>query len=431
MANRVAFTDLLSDIVDNRGRTCPTAPSGTPLIATNRVRNDLLYPALEKLRYVDDATYDTWFRGHPQPGDIIFVCKGTPGRVCLAPDPVGFCIAQDMVAVRPDPEKVYPKFLFALLRSRDVQAQIENMHVGSLIPHFKKGDFDKLLLDIPDAPVQKQIGDLYFALSSKIDLNRRMNETLEAMARALFKSWFVDFGPVRANAEGRAPSGMDADTAKLFPNELVDSELGPIPKGWTVGSVYELCEVDYGAPYSSKRFVEGGPGRPVIRIRDLASQNPSVRTDEVHARDVAIGPGDIVVGMDGEFRVHVWAGEAAVLNQRLCRVRPKVQRDGTFVRLDIEPPLAFVERTEVATTVIHLGKSDIDQFVVVLPERRVLDAFAHLVGPLEARQLTLAKEGRTLGRLRDELLPRLLSGELPITEAAGLSKMEALAEASG
>jgi type I restriction enzyme S subunit len=198
MRNRVPFTEVLAAIVDNRGRTCPTSEDGTPLIATNCVRNDLLYPAFENVRYVSDETYRTWFRGHPQPGDILFVCKGSPGRVCLAPDPVGFCIAQDMVAVRADSNKIYPRFLFAQLRSRAVQEQIANMHVGTMIPHFKKGDFDKLLLELPDENTQRFIGDVYFELSAKIDLNRRMNQTLEAIAQALFRSWFVDFDPVRA-----------------------------------------------------------------------------------------------------------------------------------------------------------------------------------------------------------------------------------------
>src|SRR5690242_266243 len=112
------FTELLTDIVDNRGRTCPTTESGFPLIATNCIKPDRLYPVFEKVRYVSQETYDSWFRAHPRPNDIIFVCKGSPGRVALTPDPVPFCIAQDMVAVRPDPEKIYPRYLFAVLRWR-------------------------------------------------------------------------------------------------------------------------------------------------------------------------------------------------------------------------------------------------------------------------------------------------------------------------
>jgi type I restriction enzyme, S subunit len=145
----IPFTHLLSNIVDNRGKTCPTSLTGIPLIATNCIHNNNLYPTYEKVRYVSQETYKIWFRGHPKPGDLIFVTKGTPGRVCVAPNPVDFCIAQDMLAIRADDTKIYPRFLFAALRSIMVQREIENMHVGTLIPHFKKGDFDKLHIPVP------------------------------------------------------------------------------------------------------------------------------------------------------------------------------------------------------------------------------------------------------------------------------------------
>ena len=118
--NRVPLTELLSFIVDNRGKTVPTAPSGHKLIATNCVTNNTLFPVYEKIRYLSEETYQTWFRAHPIPGDILFVNKGTPGRVCLVPDPVDFCIAQDMIALRADESKIYPKYLFAVLRSREM-----------------------------------------------------------------------------------------------------------------------------------------------------------------------------------------------------------------------------------------------------------------------------------------------------------------------
>ena len=111
---KVPITELLSFIVDNRGKTVPTADDGWKLIATNCVTNNTLFPVYEKVRYLTQETYETWFRAHPMPGDILFVNKGTPGRVCLVPDPVDFCIAQDMIALRADDEKIYNKLLFIL-----------------------------------------------------------------------------------------------------------------------------------------------------------------------------------------------------------------------------------------------------------------------------------------------------------------------------
>ena len=175
---KVPITELLSFIVDNRGKTVPTADDGWKLIATNCVTNNTLFPVYEKVRYLTQETYETWFRAHPMPGDILFVNKGTPGRVCLVPDPVDFCIAQDMIALRADDEKIYNKYLFAVLRSREIQQQIYNTNVGDVIPHFKKQFMDQLLIPVPDRRIQEIIGNLYYELSYKTELNKKINNNL-------------------------------------------------------------------------------------------------------------------------------------------------------------------------------------------------------------------------------------------------------------
>ncbi|KUO71911.1 MAG: hypothetical protein APF81_07630 [Desulfosporosinus sp. BRH_c37] len=209
------LTEVLAFIVDNRGKTVPTTETGISLIATNCIKKNELYPVFEKVRYISEDTYHNWFRAHPIPGDIIFVNKGAPGRACLVPNPVGFCIAQDMMAFRVNDKIINNKYLFAVLRSTKFQTQIEQFQVGTLIPHFKKGDLDKLLIPIPSKEIQKFIGETYYALCNKIELNNHINKTLEEMAQAIFKAWFVDFEPFQdGEFEGR--------------------ELGDIPKGWKI-----------------------------------------------------------------------------------------------------------------------------------------------------------------------------------------------------
>lgn len=413
----VPFSSLLMEIVDNRGKSCPFTTAGTPLIATNCIKNDNLFPTYETTKFVDTETYAQWFRGHPIPGDLIFVTKGSPGRVCIAPDPVDFCIAQDMVALRVNETKVYPRFLFALLRTRSVQEQIEQLHVGTMIPHFKKGDFDKLLLRLPSRKSQEFIGDLYFDLSFKIELNRQRNRTLEAMARALFQSWFVDFDPVKAKAAGKQPPGLKPEIAALFPDSFEESELGRVPKGWKIQSVYEIADVIYGAPFSSKQFNTIGKGIPLIRIRDLSDETPAVWTEEQHPKGYLVQPGDILVGMDGEFRTFLWGGEVCWLNQRVCAFRPKSNWSPVFLRNSISPLLAFVEATETATTVIHLGKNDIDRFKLVLPSLEIHQAFRKLSQAAYDQIVTLKQQNKTLSKMRDTLLPKLISGELRIPDA--------------
>lgn len=175
--------DILSFIVDNRGKTVPTDVNGNHiLIATNCIRNENLYPSYDKVRLIGENTYKNWFRAHPKPGDIIFVNKGTPGRVCMVPDPVDFCIAQDMIALRVKREIIYNKYLLAVLRSKKIQNQIAATTVGDVIPHFKKQQLREIKIPVPPMKIQKIIGDYYFAFCKKELINNKINRNLGLVA---------------------------------------------------------------------------------------------------------------------------------------------------------------------------------------------------------------------------------------------------------
>ena len=239
------------------------------------------------------------------------------------------------------------------------------------------------------------------------------------MARALFKSWFVDFEPVRAKMEGRwrkgeSLPGMPAELYELFPDGMVDSELGEIPAGWGVRALGEFATVIYGAPFSSKRFNDSVIGLPLIRIRDLTTHNPSVFTDERHPKGHLINPADIVAGMDGEFRVHIWQGSQAWLNQRVCHFEPLPGISKVFLLEALSKPLADFEREIVGTTVIHLGKRDIDSIKLISSSVDILDAFAKITDDIYERVVANASQSLTLSALRDTLLPKLILGEVRV-----------------
>jgi len=414
----VPFSELLSTVVDNRGRTCPTAERGMPLIATNCIRNELLYPTYEKARFVSPDTYSTWFRAHPKPGDILFVNKATPGRVCLVPDPVNFCIAQDMVALRADTAKVYPRFLFAVLRSPIVQERIGAMHVGTLIPHFKKGDFDKLLIPVPDRAAQEFIGDIYYALSAKADLNRRMNETQEAMARALFKSYFVDFDPVRAKAEGRE-LGMPRPIADLFPDRLEDSVQGDIPAGWTIRGLDEIARFLNGLALQKYPPTEGR-SLPVIKIAQLRAGN-ATRADAASADlppDYIVEDGDVLFSWSGSLECVVWAGGRGALNQHLFKVT-STEFPNWFYYFWIHQHLEGFRHVAAgkATTMGHIQRHHLSDAKIVLPPAELLTAIDGLMASLVEGTWRRGVQSRTLADVRDALLPKLISGELRVPQA--------------
>ena len=458
------FTELLLAIIDNRGRTCPVGSAGIPLIATNCVRNDTLYPSYETTRFVDEDTYRNWFRGHPKPGDILFVCKGSPRRTNLVPSPVDFCIAQDMVAVRADPEKVYPKYLFAILRSSIVQRQIDNMHVGTLIPHFKKGDFDKLLIPLMDQKDQAQIGELYFSMSRKIDLNRRINQTLEAMAQAIFKSWFVDFDPVKAKItakqEGRDPlraamsaiSGKpDAEldalqpeqyeqlaaTAALFPDEMDQSKLGEIPKGWSYKTLAQLTDkIGSGSTPRGGKEVYLNEGVALIRSQNVYDslfvwEGLACISDEsaTQLKGVTVQVDDVLLNITGAsiLRTCVVAPDVlpARVNQHVAIIRAKPGVPPRFIHMHLLQPdiKNYLLGLNAGASREAITKAHIESLVLLTPDPELLAAFQTTTDPLFRQVQRLAQQMRVLGELRDSLLPKLLSGELSVSDI--LAKAEA------
>jgi type I restriction enzyme S subunit len=425
----VPFSELLSAVVDNRGRSCPTVPAGIPLIATNCIRNELLFPTYENARFVSQHTYSTWFRGHPIPGDILFVNKATPGRVCLVPDPVDFCIAQDMVAVRAEPGKVYPKYLFAALRSQLVQDRIGAMHVGTLIPHFKKGDFDKLMIPVPDRKAQESIGDTYYELSAKIDLNRRMNETLEAIAQVLFKSWFVDFDPVRAKAEGRDPS-LPPRFADLFPDSFWDSELGEIPKPWRAvplgdASVFPLVSPGVQLPegtqvkYIATGDVQGGviSGEVTGFLGELPSR-----------ANMQPGDGRIWFARMKDSPKHLWTMDEdqswwarRILSTGFAGIQARPRQLEPLLYGFISSPVFDEMKNGLATgtTMQALNNKTLGTVQVVVPDPPVIELFDRLVRPIYRRVWGNVFESGTLATLRDSLLRELLAGRVRATGGIG------------
>ena len=190
---------------------------------------------------------------------------------------------------------------------------------------------------------------------------------------------------------------------------------GSKPLDWKKADIYSISNIIYGAPFSSKLFNTDGFGKPIIRIRDLKEQTFVTYTTEVHTKGHLIKPGDIVVGMDGEFRPYIWGNTEAWLNQRVSIFENKNPNDKAFVLFTIRPLLNIIEQTQVATTVIHIGKKDYDSFEITLPDRQTLDRFGKITTPMICQIVNNCLENKKLATLRDMLLPKLMSGEIDVS----------------
>ncbi|AXE39696.1 restriction endonuclease subunit S [Acidipropionibacterium virtanenii] len=370
------LADLQDAIIDNRGRTCPTAESGTPLIATNCIKEDSEYPVFEKIRYVDEHTMRTWFRGHPKPNDIIFVCKGSPGRCALAPQPVGFAIAQDMVALRPDPTQVYWRYLYYVLKLPSTRSSIESLFVGTLIPHFKKGDFNKLQLRIhTDLPEQQAIAEVLGALDDKIAANRKLVTTGTELGCALTR---------RALA-----------TSTVAPlSELADITMGSSPKGDTYnengqGIVMYQGNRDFGPRFPSPRIWTTDP----VRIADAGDLLLSVRAPV------------------GELNI---AGNRCCIGRGLAAIHAAHPRAMYFL-ISCQPEVFYSYNSD-GTIFGSITKKGLEALPLTVPDTG-LAPLEELLSPIEDRIEAAVRESETLAALRDTLLPALMDGTIRVKDA--------------
>lgn len=258
---------------------------------------------------------------------------------------------------------------------------------GTKMPRGDKAAIMKY--EVPDFTYEEQekIAGVLAAFDKKIQINTNINDNLLEQMQILYKSWFVDFAPFD----------------------------GTKPESWVQTDIYELANIIYGAPFKSRLFNTDGIGKPIIRIRDLKDQQFATYTTEVHPKGYVLQSGDIVVGMDGEFRPYIWGNDEAWLNQRVCVFENKRPNGKAFLYFTIKPLLYAIEQTQVATTVIHIGKKDFDTFEIALPDSSTLDDFDTLTAPMIRVIVLNSFENKKLAVMRDVLLPKLMSGEIDVS----------------
>jgi type I restriction enzyme S subunit len=275
----------------------------------------------------------------------------------------------------------------------------------------------KLPIPIPPAETREAIAAVLGALDDKIELNRRMNATLEAMARALFQSWFVDFDPVRAKLDGRQPVGLDPETAALFPEHLEETPLGHTPKGWEVRSLDKIA--DYLNGLALQKYPPGdGPTLPVIKIAQLR-KGDSFGADRCNIdlpSSYIVHDGDVLFSWSGSLEVELWCGGPGALNQHLFKVTSR-EFPKWFYYLWTHYHLEEFRliAADKATTMGHIQRGHLSSAKVLIPPRPLLEAMSRTMLGLIDQLIASKIQSRTLTTLRDMLLPQLLNGSLDIT----------------
>lgn len=416
-------------MIDCDHKTPPASEEGYPYIAIPQLKNGHI--SLEGVRRISHVDYLEWTKKlKPQANDVIVVRRCNSGDSAHVPAGLDCAIGQNLVVLRASGERVRPDFLRWLLKGPEWWAQVSKfINVGAVFDSLRCRDIPNFELMIPPLVEQAEIARVLGAIDNRITLLRETNATLEAIAQALFKSWFVDFDPVHAKAEGRQPEGMDATTAALFPDSFEESELGLVPKGWMTRPIYDMATYINGAAYKAFEPNAERRGLPIIKIAELkAGISAQTAFSDVAMPDkYLIETGDILFSWSGNpdtsIDTFVWQHAPALLNQHIFRVLPHEAVERSFVLQmlrNLKPVFAELARNKQTTGLGHVTVADLKRLHVIHPPQSVIEQFNILAVPIHQKIFGNEQQAQALTQLRDTLLPRLISGQLRLPEAEAL-----------
>jgi type I restriction enzyme S subunit len=379
----------------------------------------------ERAQRINEVARQRVRKGIGAGGDVLLSHKGTVGKVAYVPldAPPFVCSPQTTFWRVNDLNQLDRRYIYFYLLSRAFREQLDSRKGETDMADYVSLTTQRTLkVTVPPLAEQKAIAEVLGALDDKIELNRRMNATLEAMARALFQSWFVDFDPVRAKLDpdrsGPNPAALDPATAALFPDSFQDSQIGHTPKGWEVRSLDKTAHYLNGL--ALQKYPPGdGPTLPVIKIAQLRKGDSfgADRSNTDLPPNYIVQDGDVLFSWSGSLEVELWCGGPGALNQHLFKVTsPEFPKWffylWTLYHLDEFRLIA----ADKATTMGHIQRGHLTAAKVLIPPRPLLDAMTRAMSPLIDQIVANRIQSRTLATLRDTLLPKLLSGELSVAE---------------
>ncbi len=416
--------DCMAAIIDYRGKTPEKTPFGVPLVTAKVIKNGRIQRPDE---FIAESDFDAWMRrGMPKRGDIVMTTEAPLGEVAQL-DGARVALAQRVITLRGKAELLDNTFLKFLLQSSEVQEELRSRGTGTTVVGIRQSELRKVNLTLPPLAEQKAIAAVLGALDDKIELNRRMNATLEAMARALFQSWFVDSDPVRAKLDGRLPVGLDSATAALFPAAFKDSQAGHIPKDWTIEPVGEVVDcVGGGTPSTAEsKYWEGGTHHWTTPKDFSSLQAPILLSTDRKLTDAGVAKissgllpaGTLLLSSRAPVGYLAIASMPVSINQGFIAMKCNERASNFFMLNWCQANMTEIESRATGTTFAEISKQNFRPIPVVLPPKALMAAFTARVAPLYAQVTANLHQSRALATLRDALLPKLLSGELSVTGA--------------
>lgn len=414
-------TITLNDLCDpRRGITYGIVKVGTfiadgvPVVRGGDIRNGRI--SFDNSKRVSHEISEQFRRTILRGGEILVNLIGEAGHSAVVPGSLaGSNVSRD-VAVIAIGERGDARFVDYCLKSPQAISWLHSRLQGSVTQKINLSTLKAL--PIPSLPLneQKAIASVLGALDDKVALNRQISATLDVMARALFKSWFVDFDPVRAKTMGH-DTGLPPEIAALFPDSLTDGCAHPFPAGWSMRGLDDVASFLNGLALQKFPPIYGAPNLPVIKISQLRAGH-SIGADRAAADlrpDYVVTNGDILFSWSGSLECNIWTGGPGALNQHLFKVRGREVPDW-FAYLAVREHLPEFRQiaTDKATTMGHIQRHHLHDAKVAVPSERLLQAATSMIGTTFEASWKSRLECVTLTALRDALLPKLISGEVRV-----------------
>jgi type I restriction enzyme S subunit len=410
---------------------------GMPVIRGSNLSADVSARLFDEgLVFVSDEKAKQFQRSMAKRGDLVFTCWGTINQVGLIDSRSKFdryIVSNKQMKLSVDLAKADPRFIYYLFSGPEKQAEILDNGIGSSVPGFNLGQLKRHEILLPSLVEQIQIANLLEMLDDRINLLRETNATLEAIAQALFKSWFVDFDPVRAKMEGRAPEGMNEVTAALFPDGFEESAFGLVPRGWAMRTMADVSAVGIGKTPPRKEqhwFSEDPCDVRWVSIRDMGAAGVYAKeTSEFLTRDaverfnVRLVPANTVL-MSFKMtigRVAITDGEMTT-NEAIAHFKllPNAPLTAEYIYLHLKQ-FDFSTLSSTSSIADAVNSKTVREIPIRLPEPAVLSAFQKQVGVIFEALRNGEQKAQTLATLRDNLLPRLISGQLRLLNAGSVA----------
>ena len=409
--NSAPIADIAEAIIDYRGRTPPKSPNGVKLLTAKVIKDGTIDES--RLEYISENTYAWWMRrGFPQQRDILLTTEAPLGEVAMLRSPEPVALAQRVILLRGNPAVVDQHYLFAALRSPLVQDRLRQRATGTTVLGIKQRELRRVEVPLPPLPTQRKIATVLSAYDDLIENNSRRITVLEEMVQRIYREWFVDF---------RYPGHEEA--------RLVDSALGPIPQGWAIASLGDVCtRITDGAHHSPATTQTG---LPMASVKDLTPRGIDLATcrliseedyEALVRQDCRPLLGDVLVSKDGaNFLKHVFPmfeDSAAVLLSSVAVLRPSDAISSVVLSLTLREPMnkarlrGFVSGAAIPRVVLK----DFKLHRLVLPPQNIQKRFDDYCRPMMRQAVVLEAFNMHLRRIRDLLLPRLISGEIDVTD---------------